>query len=122
MAMTMTPWVDCSSHMLDHPKPTNTPTPERVRRYLGFHKKHYPSIKTSGAGEVSDGGADVEPEGPRHRQDLLAVHGVQLLQQVCQVEQVQGGEACDEAPHGQAKAGKEGGCTASTKRGEEGGE
>jgi len=35
MAMTMTPWVDCSPNMtmtvLDHPKPTNTPTPERVQ-------------------------------------------------------------------------------------------
>jgi len=31
MAMTMTPWVDCSPDMLDHPKPTNTLTPERVQ-------------------------------------------------------------------------------------------
>jgi len=29
--MTMTPWVDCSSTMLDHPKQTNTPTPERLQ-------------------------------------------------------------------------------------------
>ena len=85
-------------------------------------KSTNPSIKTSGASEDSDGGVDVEPEGPRHRQDLLAVHGVQLLQQVRQVEQVQGGETRDETPHGQAKAGQERGCAAPAKWGEEGGE
>jgi len=31
MAMTVTPWVECSSNTLDHPKQTNTPTPERMQ-------------------------------------------------------------------------------------------
>ena len=110
--MTMTPWVDCSSNMLEHPKQTNTPTPERVRHHLEPHQKALmtKSFKTPVAGQDPNRGADVEPKGPRHREDLLAVHRVQLLQQVRQVEQVQGGETCDEAPHGQAKASEERAC------------
>ena len=62
----------------------------------------------------------MESEGSRHRENLLAVHRVRLPQQVRQVEQVQGGEAHHEAPHGQAKADKARDC--SYKWGEEGGD
>ena len=67
----------------------------------------------------------MEPERPGHRSDLLAVHRVQLLQQVRQVEQVQGGEARDEAPlkHQATPSKKRGHTTAASKwGGEEGGE
>jgi len=39
-----------------------------------FIKRHNIHQNIPGAGEDPDGGVDVEPEGPGHREDLLAVH------------------------------------------------